>query len=403
MREQVAKQEAVNAERARQLAADRLETAEQRLKQAQTAKDQMNELQPPPLDRPHPAAQLGQNIASELSEEGAQTASELERLAGSIPNVQSELAARRGTLASEYPQQQQVGRDVQAVGRDLDRAAAHEQRLGNSQPAATMAAHAQQVHQVAEGSVQSAASGIRNAAGDPDNLSALESEQEATNETSTRAQQALSAASSDLAQQSAALQEQLAQSRGDFAPSAESTQQDTDNISSPNDPSATRSDRLPLNMPPQAMAQLLDQLDRQLREPASDTSASPEASAAETEPPAQLPPQSLSQAARALAARMQQSRQTSPDAARRAQAAQTANRQAATVSANAATATQREEGVARPAATLVDPNRVDASGWSKLRQQAAEESTESTRESVAPGYRQQVDAYFRAVAEQSNQ
>jgi hypothetical protein len=52
---------------------------------------------------------------------------------------------------------------------------------------------------------------------------------------------------------------------------------------------------------------------------------------------------------------------------------------------------------------LVDPNRVDARGWSKLRQQAAEESTESTRESVAPGYRQQVEAYFRAVAEQSNQ
>ncbi len=403
IRAQGAQQEAVNAERARQLAAARLETAEQQLKQAQTRRDQMNERQPPALDQPHPAAQLGQNVAAELSEEGARTAQELEQLAGAIPNWQNELAAHRGTLAHEHPQQQQVGRDVQSVGRDLDRAAAHEQRLGNSQPAETMAARAQQVHQVVEGSVQSAAEGIRQAAGDPDSLSALEAEQAASNDASTRAQQSLSTASADLAQQSSALQEQLEHSRGDFASSSENAPRASDTSASQGRESAPATDRPPLNMPPQAMAHLLDQLDRQLREPAENAATPRSESAADAEPPARMSPQSLSQAARALAARMQRSRQATADAARRAQAAQATNQHAAAATSQATAAAHDSQGVARPDATLLDPNRIDASGWSKLRQQVAEESTESTRESVAPGYRQQVDAYFRAVAEQSNQ
>lgn len=401
-RAQGAELEAANAERARQLAANRLETAEQQLKQAQTRRDQMNERQPPALDQPHPVAQLGQNVAAELSEEGARTAGELEQLAGAIPNWQNELAARRGTLAHEHPQQQQVGRDVQSVGRDLDRAAAHEQRLGNSQPAETMAARAQQVHQVAEGSVQAAEEGIRQAAGDPNNLSALEAEQAAANDASTRAQQSLSTASTDLAQQSSALQEQLEHNRGDFASTSENTPHASDNNASQERNSAATADRTPLNMPPQAMAHLLDQLDRQLREPAANAGTPRSESAADAEPPARMSPQSLSQAARALAARMQQSRQATPDAARRAQAAQARNQSATATTSQATAAPHDSRGVARPDATLLDPNRIDASGWSKLRQQVAEESTESTRESVAPGYRQQVDAYFRAVAEQSN-
>jgi hypothetical protein len=403
IRAQGAQQEAVNAERARQLAADRLETAEQQLKQAQTRRDQMNDRQPPALDQPHPVAQLGQNVAAELSEEGARTAQELEQLAGAIPNWQNELVAHRGTLAHELPQQQQVGRDVQSVGRDLDRAAAHEQRLGNSQPAGTMAARAQQVHQVATGSVQAAEEGIRQAAGDPDTLSALEAEQAASNEASTRAQQSLSTASADLAQQSSALQEQLEQGRGALASPSDDANRATDNSASHDRDAASAADRTPLNMPPQAMAHLLDQLDRQLREPAANAAAARSESTADTESPARMSPQSLSQATRALAARMQRSRQSTADAARRAQAAQTRNQTATAATSEATAAAHDSQGVARPDATLLDPNRVDASGWSKLRQQVAEESTESTRESVAPGYRQQVDAYFRAVAEQSNQ
>ncbi len=403
MRAQGAQQKAANAERARQLAADRLESAEQQLKQAQTRRDQMNERQPPALDQPHPVAQLGQNVAAELSEEGARTAEELEQLAEAIPNWQSDLAAHRGTLAHEHPQQQQVGRDVQSVGRDLDRAAAHELRLGNSQPAETMAARAQQVHQVADGSVQSAAEGIRQAAGDPDTLSAVEAEQAASNEASTRAQQALSAASTDLAHQSSALQEQLGQGRGALASPSDDPNRGSDNSASHDRDAASAADRTPLNMPPQAMAHLLDQLDRQLREPAANAAAARSESTADTLPPARMSPQSLSQAARALAARMQHSRQATADAARRAQAVQARNPHAAATTSQATAAAHDSQGVARPDATLLDPNRIDASGWSKLRQQVAEESTESTRESVAPGYRQQVDAYFRAVAEQSNQ
>jgi len=377
-----------NAQQAQQLAADRLAVARQKADQARAARDQRHQQAAPALDRPHPAAQLGQLTAGELREESGQTASEVEQLAGSVPRWQHELEARRGTLAQALPEQQQVGRDVAAIGRDLARAAAHEQRLGRDVPAEQLADQARQVEELAQGSVQAAEDRIREPAGDVSAMSSADREQTVASSASAQAQSALARSAADLAGQAAALDAQLLGHRAiPAAPRANATEANTADADA-----AESTAPLAASLPAPAKARLLDEIDRRLREPrAASESNTP--SAAEPQRTAQT----LAEAAEALAARLQQARTASRDATARSQAAL----QGATRPAAAADGDRRHAGTPAAGAALVDPNRIDASGWNKLRRQAAEESTESLRESVAPGYRQQVDDYFRAVGDQT--
>jgi hypothetical protein len=50
------------------------------------------------------------------------------------------------------------------------------------------------------------------------------------------------------------------------------------------------------------------------------------------------------------------------------------------------------------AVKVLDINRIGAD-WGKLRERVSEDMLESKRETVSPAYRQQIEAYFRSLAE----
>ena len=53
-----------------------------------------------------------------------------------------------------------------------------------------------------------------------------------------------------------------------------------------------------------------------------------------------------------------------------------------------------------PAGGQVDISQTDRAGaeWGKLRERRTEDASESRSESVAPQYRREIEAYFRAIA-----
>jgi hypothetical protein len=158
---------------------------------------------------------------------------------------------------------------------------------------------------------------------------------------------------------------------------------------------------------PQEMAQLVDQLDRQLRTPeGSVPAASPQSNSASM--PSR---ESLQRAAQQLAQSLQQQRSAQTDSKNSPLAAGALNSQGkptrnatATSSSQVSSSGPQQEGSGPGRTLAADPlEGVPLGNWSRLREKKATEVVESQREMVSPKYRRQIERYFRSLSERDSE
>lgn len=142
----------------------------------------------------------------------------------------------------------------------------------------------------------------------------------------------------------------------------------------------------PLPMRPDELANLLDQLDRQLNEESSLGERDNDSSGAPSSP---SPPQQLSQTASQIAQSLAKGRRTPTQQ----------------TSGDLATATESQQADVRPqgptAVQMLDVQRLNGQ-WGELRQQTTDDAVENARAGVPAQYRSQVDAYFRALGNKAD-
>ncbi|QEF98082.1 hypothetical protein Mal15_21290 [Stieleria maiorica] len=124
------------------------ELATERGKQAVKRANAINQSKAAPLDKPNPAAELGQKVAQDASDRLKNLADELAQLAQDS-DIETDLRATSDSARNIADQQQRVESDVQTAADDLARASRHEARLENDPAAQQLAQAAKQIEQVA--------------------------------------------------------------------------------------------------------------------------------------------------------------------------------------------------------------------------------------------------------------
>lgn len=433
---------------------------ENRLQQTRQQREQVG--QPAqPLDSPNPSSEL----ASRLTQQAATRASQI---AGTLKELlqdngwTGQWQASQSQLAASANQQQAVQRSVADAARDLDRAAAHQKRLEELATAEALQQQAQAVGSTAQQQPLQAQQQLQQAS---QSAEAQSPAARASAPTSQNAQQALAQSQQAIQQRADALEQwldqqasqQAAQKAAQQAASQENASQEASSSQAPtngdaaSDPGATanqgsqsgeqasgepaspaaaskasnassanqaansqaansQAEPSPNQSPlltPQEMAQLVDQLDRQLRSPeGSVPAASPLSNSA-------LMPsrEALQRAAQQLAQSLQQQRsaqldsQSSPLAARPPNSQGTPTQNAnATASSQVSSSGPQQEGSGPGRTLAADPLQgVPLGNWSRLREKKAAEVVESQREMVSPKYRRQIERYFRSLSERDGE
>lgn len=159
---------------------------------------------------------------------------------------------------------------------------------------------------------------------------------------------------------------------------------------------------------PRAKAELLDQLDRQAREPSPGIS--PDSLAKGNNPasqgqPSTGPPDSsrssaFQQSQRSLAQQLQAMRQSSTPGESQSSQASRANQPSSSRSPGIAAADPMGSGPVRAFATEELDNEPIGS-WSRLREKKSDDVVESQREGVSPRYRRQIENYYKLLSEKS--
>lgn len=156
---------------------------------------------------------------------------------------------------------------------------------------------------------------------------------------------------------------------------------------------------------PRQMAELLDQLDQQLREPSQGIPPDSLNNQQGENSPSDLA--ALEQATQALSQQMQQSRSQQ----------QTQSQANSTKPTKPTMATTQRESSARESTGMLVPtptgsgsakafatdelSKEPIGSWSRLREKKSEEVVESEREGVSPRYRKQIENYFKLLSEKS--
>ncbi len=358
---------------ARQTAQEQLRDAlRQRVAAAKSASEALNQQQPPAFEALNPSAELSEALAARAATRSGELAQALESWVADPPAM---TAASGAQLQNALQQERDVGQAVQAAANDLARAARHEQRLQQAATAQQLGELAAATQQVRDSSVEAAQQQLSAAADDA--RSAGSPAGQASAEATAQATSAVAGAATDIQQSAAAVRELL-------SPTATSQQ----TAASPPSPPATSSaPSSSAALTAQQQAQMLDELDRQLsgadslgaqdnNQPGQNNASSPAV------------PSTLAEAARQLATSLSRERQPP----------------AAMPSADAGMATESSLADVNPQPAvpvrILDVQRLNGE-WGELRQQSADDVVETRRDRLLPQVRQQVDAYFRSVAERS--
>ncbi|GAB5402019.1 MAG: hypothetical protein Aurels2KO_02500 [Aureliella sp.] len=313
-----------------------------------------NTIEPLEPDATNPAAQLADRLLGELRRTSRYVADQLSQH-GTPPDS---FSIAEATVRQSQSVPAEIGSQLSWAAESLDRAARHEQRLGNTQ-------QAQQLAQLATAAERVGSRSNAEVAG------TLES--------------ALAAASTT----TGAIPAELSDSAlGEIDVVVDQTRQLVNQLTRfldgpPVEPQTKPSvAKPPVSMQPDDLANLLDQLDRQLNQGSqlgeSDNDSDAANSAASAKP--QQLSQSASQIAQALAkGRQSPSEQTSGDLA---------------------TATESQQADVRPqgptAVQMLNVERINGN-WGQLRERTNEDALEDARLGVPAQYRSQVDAYFRRL------
>lgn len=401
------------ARQAEQLADQNMEQQKTRIERVQQHRQALEKDSPQPLEQQHPLAEMTEGLAGRLRRQ-AQQLNEQAQARAQQKDWQNQLQSDRQTLARNANQQQQIRNSVQRAAEDLQRASDHEQRLGNPTNAESLENLAQQVRKTQESTMAQAQTGMEQAGEEQ----APVEDRQASIEQSQQIQQQLQQAGQELNQQANQLQQTLDQTNGTNEGLAEAGQdsaadtagQASDDNNQPtgaqqaqsNQPSASQPGRRAqqnaspssgspdssssnlASLSPAEKAQLLDQLTQKAA--SRETGRTP-ANSADT----------LTQAAQQLASRMSQMRQQNPSSTQPQPGQPSDNAQPSSLSQ-----VQTMEGdvggqpdVGRP--TNIDPVRLNGD-WSLLREQSAEEVSETQRDRRSPRYQKQVETYFELLS-----
>lgn len=368
-----------NAEDAEQAARETQTFAGEREKAAQQREQTTKNQKIPSLDKPNPAAELASQMTSRAQDELQQIQDSLRELSQQV-DIEDQLRAPKSQADSLANRQERIEQQVGDATAELRRAARHEERLGQNELAQQLDATADAIDQTAAKAASDATQALQQAA--------------ETAETTPEANQRVAQASQTIEQVAEQLAELLRSSTppenaetvaGQSAESSQSQQQ------------------------AEQMAKTLDELDRALAQ--SDPSSSQqgdELQSGQSQPsqPGQEPnqqagqqssqPQNAAEASPTLADAMQSQAQ---QAARQRQ--EQMNPTQPQSSSNPAS--EPGSGQAMPDGGRLDIGNVDRVGndWGQLRERRTDDAAQSRSSKVAPQYRREIEAYFRAIAKRA--
>jgi hypothetical protein len=380
-------QQQAEAQRAREWEAKAKETQAIALNQKKEAERAAAEIRNTPLpkikDEPHPAAEL----ASQMNQQATEELNKLEQsLAQLAERARFDQNLRVPESSANWLQrrQLQLNDEVKLAAEMLSRAARHEERLGHMSQSNELDRASSNVGQTAEATLKETASSLENS--------------REHFEQSVAAQQNLSRAATELAKQAAAVREMLAQ-------------QD----SSPDDQDGSNKAGAPSNA--EKLARTLDELDRQVNSrPTRSTNPSSKSSQGEasqqpsdgsnngsSKPTAGEASQTLANAANEQAQRAAKQRQSQTESSQPGQ--YSGNQQGEQSSSDASG--QGAFSTSDPATTGpgggIGASHIQRVGddWGRLRERRTENAVEDQSEQIPSGYRREIEAYFRAIAERA--
>lgn len=377
------------------------EELSQRVDIANQRRDKVNLEQPSALESKNPSSELASTLSARAAARSRDLASDLQLWSDDQP---VSVRATSQQLGEAEEREQEIGSGATEAAKTLARAARHEQRLKNKSLSGTLNALARQADEVDANEIQFAKAKLATAQEDAlsNQSPSGQASAEATQESLQASEQAASAlaASADAVRRTLASAAQPNASASSQAASQSSSQADSSQANSQADSSQVNSSQAnqgtqavggknPLS--PQQMARLLDELDAQQQASSElggqDNQAANSAAAGS---PSDSAASTLTEAAKQLANRLSRTRQ--PPAAK--------------ASADQGMATQSMLSNMNPQppvqVRMLDIDRIEGD-WGKLRERAAEEVTETRRDSLAPHVRRQVEAYFRGLSERSQQ
>ncbi|MEO8270461.1 MAG: hypothetical protein ABI557_12130, partial [Aureliella sp.] len=403
LQNQIAEREPrLEMDRASQAATKKLRDAiAQRAEQASQGVEQVNSQQPSELQSKNPTAEL----SAILTRQSAEASREL---ADKLQNWQKAQLAEPLASATELgggnERESEIGRVVEGVADDLSRAARHEARLDRESPSSRLAQAATSTRAVADQEVEQATEQFA------DSQAEAQGNGSKTGQASTVATQAvlakIDAAQGAIEGVAQDLREILS---GQEAPSKSSSERSGDPSNS-SSPSPAPSSASPAStsigsdspLDGQQKARLLDELDRQLNSESSSEANEGQPSSAEqastnedtasaSQSASSQAPNTLTEAARRLAQSLSRARQPTKPSGENPTSKAIARSRVANL----------RPQFSSPASVL----SVDRQGsdWGQLREQAADDLLETRRDSIAPRYQKQIDAYFRELAEQGRE
>ena len=338
----------------------------QRVDAAIQSRDAVSNKKQAELDSINPSSQL----ASALSRTAAERSDQLAKQLGAWQEASSSALkpeANVAQLQNSSQEERAVHQSVQDSAEDLSRASRHEQRL-KSQPASQQLAS--QSAAIAELNTHEISSAEQALAGAIENSKRPDATTgQASGDITQAALSNLQAADTAIRSRADQLRALLATSKD---PASKSGKSQT--AAEPESESALLNSK--------QLAQLLDELDRQMNLGQKDKDAASQS--ASTSPNKQTP-STLAAAAQQISSQLSRNRQPASQP--------NTDRAMATESTSANLDPQGPVAV-----KVLNVNRFGAD-WGKLREQASENMLESQRETVSPVYRLQIEAYFRSLAE----
>ncbi|MCC6509583.1 MAG: hypothetical protein IT423_10775 [Pirellulaceae bacterium] len=391
----------LRSERELQLAKQRETALKDRLAVAKQAQQEMSARKTSELKSQNPTAELATRLARTASSTSEDIAAQLKKALADT-GWMSELAVAQNQLQSGEQQQGRVEQSVGGVAGNLERAARHEERLEHPKAAERIGQQAARVSEAKEAEVHSAQEQLATAAAEA-TASALAHEKStelkdtASSAASLAARQAVSAAESELRARVRDLKAMLEQPQPEEPGAAKD-----EAIEAPAEPS------VPLD--PKMLARMLDELDRQMSEAASD----------QPEEPNEGQPSSNSENGKSEDENNQSSSQQASPSNQKKKGSQTASMQDASQQLAEQMNKQRAQNRQSTASSRMTSNTADTKAappssvrvmsvdrrsgedWGKLREQAAEQTIESARQNIAPQYRNSVETYFRVLSERGH-
>ncbi len=349
-----------------------LERTRQRRAAAEKQVAELEQEEDVPLTAPNPAAELANRYARQAAETAEQVANRARQLAEK-PAWADELAPRQETLEGSRKQQDEIGVDVHEAAEDVARAGRHEARLEKAELAQTLNKKARDIEAVAQGEVARSEEQLQEAAEAADPQKAPPQDNRQTLE----AHASIGTAEEAISAQVEALDTVLNPPESASQTAAPAGTGETPSEGEPAGQQATPEQAARAQM----LARTLDELDRAI-------SGSQSAEAEPGGPP--TPPSTLAGAVQAQSSRL-------------AQARMQARRGPQTRQGEPSTESPQDAALVDQGGSDAALQRVMRTGddWGQLRSQSADDTIGSSRDGVSAEYRQQVETYFRVIAERA--